>query len=93
MLSYIILYALSKIWNSSLLLHLREIETLRKRLKAYYFNLAFEDASILLFITVDAIPLLCTKFISVKLFSLNAAMAPLSNLSTSTHLVDTLFKD
>ena len=38
-------YASPKIWNS-LPLFLREIETLylfKKRVKAYYFNLAFED--------------------------------------------------
>ena len=38
-------YALPKVWNS-LPLSLREIETLylfKKRLKAYYFNLAFDD--------------------------------------------------
>ena len=38
-------YVAPKVWNS-LALSLREIETLylfKKRLKAYYFNLAFED--------------------------------------------------
>ena len=63
-----------KLWNS-LPVSLREIETLslfKKRLKAYYFNLAFElplfDASILLLIAVEFVPLLCIDFISVKLF-------------------------
>ena len=39
------LYASPKVWNS-LSLSLREIETLflfKKRLKAYYLNLTFED--------------------------------------------------
>ena len=54
-------YASPKLWNS-LPLSLREIETLylfKKRLKAYYFNLAFEDittdASILLLIAVGLV--------------------------------------
>ena len=40
-------YASPKVWNSSLL-SLRRIETLsifKKRLKAYYFNLAFQDVT------------------------------------------------
>ena len=61
-------YASLKVWNS-LPLSLREIETLsffKKRLEAYYFNLAFEfDASILLLIAVELVPVLCTNFISV----------------------------
>ena len=64
-----------KVWNS-LPLSRREIKTLslfKKRLKAFYFNLAFEDittvdASILLLIAVELVPLLSTNFISVKLF-------------------------
>ena len=69
------LHASPKVWNS-LPLCLHEIETLhlfQKRIKAYYFDLAFGilslfDASILLLIAVELVPLLCINFISVKLF-------------------------
>ena len=69
------LYASPKVWNS-LPLSLREIETLylfKKRLKAYYFNLALGilqqfDPSILLLIAIELVSLLCINFMSVKLF-------------------------
>ena len=67
-------FASPKVWISSPP-SLREVETLsrfKKRLKAYYFNSAFEDvttvdASVLLLIAVELVHLLCINFISVKL--------------------------
>ena len=69
-------YASLNVWNS-LPLSLREIETLfvfKKRQKAHYFNLAFEDIATVwcqYFTTYSAVELvarLCINFILVKLF-------------------------
>ena len=69
-------YATPKVWNW-LPLSLREIANLslfKKRLKAFYFSLVFEDitklfdANILLLITVELVRLLCVNFISINLF-------------------------
>ena len=45
------------------------------------------DGSISQLIAVDSISLLCIEFISVKLFSLNVAMAPWSDASTIAGVV------
>ena len=72
-------------WNKQFLKRLVKIfaHVLIRCLYSYYFNLAFEDDHCLMpqhF--TDLILLLCTEFISVKLFSLNVAMSPLSDAST-----------
>ena len=76
-------YALPKVLKS-LLLSSPEIETLpfSRNVKKHIIliqplrMLPLHDASILQLIIVDLIPLLCTEFIFIKLFSLIVAMAP-----------------